>query len=50
MCFVWRSEIRAIIIKEVLEAFGDIKTEGQVTNTVKYTDDLELLAKVETVL
>jgi len=50
MCFVWTSEIRAIITKEVLEASGDIKTERHVITTVKYTEDLELLAKEETVL
>jgi hypothetical protein len=50
MCFVWTSEIRAIITKEVLEASGDIKTERHVITTVKYTEDLELLVKEETVL
>jgi hypothetical protein len=50
MCLVWTPEIRAIITKEVLEALGDIKTERHVISTVKYTDDLELLAKEETIL
>jgi len=50
MCFVWTPEIWAIITNEVLEALGDIKTERYVISTVKYTDDLELLAKEETVL
>jgi hypothetical protein len=43
-------EIRAIITKEAPEAFGNIKTERQVISTVKYTDDLKLLAKEVTVL
>jgi hypothetical protein len=36
--------------KEALEGFGDFKIEGQIINTVKYADDLVLLAKEEMVL
>jgi len=36
--------------KEALENFGDFKMEGQVIWTVKYADDLVLLAKEKTVL
>jgi hypothetical protein len=32
------------------EGFGDLKIGGQVVHTVKYTDDLQLLAKEEMVL
>jgi hypothetical protein len=38
------------LIKEALEGFGDFKIGGQVIRTVKYADDLVLLAKVEKVL
>jgi hypothetical protein len=38
------------LTKEALEGFGDFKTGGQVIRTVKYADDLVLLAKEETVL
>jgi hypothetical protein len=37
------------LTKEAVEEFGDFKT-GQVIRTVKYTDDLVLLAKEGTVL
>jgi hypothetical protein len=33
-----------------LEGFGDFKTGGQIFHTVKYADDLVLLAKEEKVL
>jgi predicted nucleic acid-binding Zn ribbon protein len=33
-----------------LEGFGDFKIGGQIIHTVKYADDLELLAKEEKVL
>jgi hypothetical protein len=33
-----------------LEGFGDFKIGGQIINTVKYADDLVLLAKEEKVL
>jgi hypothetical protein len=33
-----------------LEGFGDFKIGGQLIRTVKYTDELMLLAKEETVL
>jgi hypothetical protein len=38
------------ITKEALEGFGDFKIGGQVIRTVKYADDLVLLAREETVL
>jgi hypothetical protein len=38
------------LTKEALEGFGDFKIGGQVIRTVKYADDLELLAKEENVL
>ena len=37
-------------IKEALEGFGDFKIGGQIIHTVKYADDLVLLAKEEKVL
>jgi len=36
--------------KEVLRDFGDFKIGGQVIRTVKYADDIVLLAKEKTVL
>jgi len=36
--------------KETLEGFGDFKIGGQVIHTVKYVEDLELLAREEAVL
>jgi hypothetical protein len=33
------------LTKEALEGFGDLKIGGQVIITVKYADDLVLLAK-----
>jgi hypothetical protein len=38
------------LTKETLEGFGDFKIGGHVIRTVKYADDLVLLAKEETVL
>jgi hypothetical protein len=38
------------LTKEALEVSGDFQIEGQVIHTVKYADDLVLLAKEETVL
>jgi hypothetical protein len=38
------------LTKEALERFGDFKIEGQVIITVKYADDLMLLAGEENVL
>jgi hypothetical protein len=38
------------LTKEDLEGFGDFKTGGKIINTVKYADDLVLLAKEEKVL
>jgi len=36
--------------REALEGFGDFKIGGKIIHTVKYADDLELLAKEERVL
>jgi hypothetical protein len=36
--------------KKALEGFGDLKIGGQIINTVKYVDELVLLAKEEMVL
>jgi hypothetical protein len=47
MLFNLHSEYLA---KEALEGFGDFKIGGQVTCTVKYADDLVLLASEENVL
>jgi len=38
------------IIKEALEGFGNFKIGGQIIHTVKYANDLVLLATEETVL
>jgi hypothetical protein len=38
------------LTKEALEGLGDFRIEGQIIHTVKYADDLVLLAKEETVL
>jgi hypothetical protein len=38
------------LTNEALEEFGDFKFRGQVIHTVKYTDNLVLLAKEEMVL
>jgi hypothetical protein len=38
------------VTKEALEGFGDFKIGGQIINTLKYADDLVLLAKEEKVL
>jgi len=38
------------ITKEALEGFGDFKIGGQIIRTVKYADELVLLAKEEKVL
>jgi hypothetical protein len=38
------------LIKEALEGFGDLKIGKQIINTVKYADNLVLLAKEEMVL
>jgi hypothetical protein len=35
------------LTKEALEGFGDFKIRGQIIHTVKYADDLVLLAKEE---
>jgi hypothetical protein len=34
------------LTKEALEGFGDFKIGGQIIQTLKYADDLVLLAKV----
>ena len=38
------------LTKKALEGFGDFKIGGQIIQTVKYADDLVLLAKEEKVL
>ena len=38
------------LTKEALDGLGDLKTGGQIIHTVKYADDLVLLAKDEKVL
>ena len=38
------------ITKEALEAFGDFNIGGKIIHTVKYADDIVLLAKEEKVL
>ena len=38
------------LTKEALEEFGDFKIRGQIIHTVKYADDLVLLAMEEKVL
>jgi len=38
------------LTKEALEGLGDFKISGQIIHTVKYADDLVLLAKEEKVL
>jgi hypothetical protein len=38
------------LTKEALEGLGDFKIGGQIIHTVKYADDLVLLAKEEKVL
>jgi len=38
------------LTKEALEGFGDFKIGGQIIQTVKYANDLVLLAKEEKVL
>jgi predicted nucleotidyltransferase len=45
--FILYSEYLA---KETLEGLGDFKIGGQISHTVKYADDLVLLAKEEKVL
>jgi hypothetical protein len=41
---------REYLTKEALQGFGDFKIGGQIIHTVKYADDLVLLAKGEKVL
>jgi hypothetical protein len=38
------------LIKEALDGLGDFKIEGKIIQTVKYADDLVIMAKEETVL
>ena len=47
MIFSFYSEY---LTKEALEGLGDFKIGGQIIHTVKYADDLVLLAKEEKVL
>ena len=39
-----------VLTKEALEGFGDFKIGEQIIHTLKYTDDLVLLAKEEKLL
>jgi hypothetical protein len=43
-------DTKPCLTKEALEGFGDFKICGQIIHTVKYADDLVLLAKEEKVL
>jgi hypothetical protein len=48
---IYKSNLHSeCLTKEALEAFGDFKIGGQIIHTVKYADDLVLLAKEEIVL
>jgi len=38
------------LTKEALDGFGDFNSGGQIIRTVKYADDLVLMAKEKTVL
>jgi hypothetical protein len=38
------------VTQEALEGLGDIKVGGQIISTLRYADDLVLLAKEETIL
>jgi hypothetical protein len=38
------------VTKEALDGLGDFKIGGQIIQTVKYADELVLMAKEETVL
>jgi hypothetical protein len=38
------------LTKEALDGLGDFKSGGKIIQTVKYADDLVLMAKEETVL
>ena len=38
------------LAKEVLDGLGDFNVGGQIMQTVKYADDLVIMAKEETVL
>ena len=49
MLFVTNS-FRECLIKEALDGLGDFNIGGQIIQTVKYIDDLLLMAKEETVL
>jgi hypothetical protein len=42
--------LQRILTKEALEGFGDFKIGEKIIHTVKYADDLVLLAKEEKVL
>ena len=51
VCHQFRSTCTANkLTKEALEGLGDFKIGGQIIHTVKYADDLVLLAKEEKVL
>ena len=57
LCYEWYELSRILfnlyseyLTKEALEGLGDFKIGGQIIHTVKYADDLVLLAKEEKVL
>ena len=49
-CQRFCSNLQRILSTETLEVFGDFEIRGQVIRTVKYANDLVLLAKGSTVL
>jgi hypothetical protein len=50
VCHQFCSTYSENLTKEVSEGFGDFDIGGQIIHTVKYVDDLVLLAKEEKVL
>jgi hypothetical protein len=47
---ILQQPVNTCLIKEALEGSGDLKIGRKIINTVKYADDLVLLAKEEIVL
>jgi hypothetical protein len=47
---ILQQPVDTCLTKKALEGFGDLKIGGKIINTVKYADDLVLLAKEEIVL
>jgi ribosome-interacting GTPase 1 len=43
-------QLSEYVTQEALEGLGDFKAGGQIVSTVRYADDLVLLAKEETIL